>query len=308
MSLMSFLLTQAIRILRPLPGTRKDLPSQRRELERLSLLVRVPRGVRVRITRPPEPRGWWLTPPGAGRRGAIYYLHGGAYMIGSPYTHREMTGLLALYSRLPLFSLDYRLAPEHPFPAALEDAVSGYQALLEMGFPPQSIVLAGDSAGGGLCVSLMIALRDMGRPLPGGAALISPWTDLAGEGESMLTRRVQDPLFQPGDLPRTALNYLNGHDPRDPWISPVYANPRGLPPVLIQVGDHELLLSDSTRLHANFTRAGVQSKISIWPGMWHVFQAIGERMPESRRALREMAAFLAGRVYREAASQAPSSS
>jgi acetyl esterase/lipase len=199
---------------------------------------------------------------------------------------------------LRLFSLDYRLAPEHPFPAALEDARAGYLWLLDQGFQPERIALAGDSAGGGLSMALMLALRDEGLPLPAGAALISPWADLTGSGESVRSRLGLDPLFKPDDLPRAAQHYLNGHDPRHPLISPVFADPHDLPPVLIQVGDHELLLSDSTQLHANLVRAGVEAQLHIWPQLWHVFHAAGERMPESKQAIRELAEFLAWAVGR----------
>ncbi len=142
-------------------------------------------------------------------------------------------------------------------------------------------------------MSLLLALRSAGQRLPAAAALISPWADLAGTGESVRTRMGIDPLFSPADLPRAAAHYLNGQDARNPLISPVYADLHGLPPVLIQVGDQEILLSDSTRLYHALRKAGGLAELSIFPGLWHVFHSAGERMPESKRALQEMGSFLA---------------
>jgi epsilon-lactone hydrolase len=292
MSLMSQILHAAIRIVRPLPSTHWSVKRQRRQMNLLARLVRVPPGVEAAPVNAGGVKATWMIPREHHPERVILYLHGGAYMSGSPYTHREITGLLARYSRLRLLSLDYRLAPEHPFPAALDDARAGYTWLLEKGFQPWQIALAGDSAGGGLCVALLLALRDANQDLPAAAALISPWADLEGTGESTRTRVGIDPLFSPSDLPRAAAHYLNGRNPRHPLISPVYTSLDELPPMLIQVGDREILLSDSTRLYHNLRKAGGEGELSVWPGLWHVFQAMGERMPESKRALREMAAFL----------------
>jgi acetyl esterase/lipase len=260
------------------------------------MIVRVPPGVVAAAVDAGGVKAMWMLPRAYHNERVILYLHGGAYMVGSPNTHREISGLLARNAGLRLLSIDYRLAPEQPFPAALEDAHAAYAWLLSEGFQPGQIALAGDSAGGGLCMALMLALRDAGQPLPAAAALISPWADLAGTGESVRTRLGIDPLFSPADLPRAAAHYLNGHDPQNPLISPVYADLRGLPPVLIQVGDQEILLSDSTRLYHLLRRAGGEAELSIWPGLWHVFHAAGERMPESKRALQEMGRFLAREV------------
>jgi acetyl esterase/lipase len=297
MSLTSQLLHFAIRVLRPLPRTFWSVPRQRRQMETLSRIVRVPAGVKMEKVSAGGVKAWWLIPAVAQAQGMILYFHGGAYAVGSPFTHREITGLLARYAGLRLLSVDYRLAPENPFPAALEDARAAYAWLLEQGHDPARIVLAGDSAGGGLCMSLLLSLRADGLPLPAAAALISPWADLAGTGESVRTRVGIDPLFSPPDLPLAAAHYLNGHNPLDPLISPVYADLRGLPPVLIQVGDREILLSDSTRLYHSLRRSGGEAELSIFPGLWHVFQSAGERMPESKLALQEMGRFLAARAH-----------
>jgi epsilon-lactone hydrolase len=234
----------------------------------------------------------WLIPRQLRPGQAALYLHGGAYQIGSIRTHREIASYVARYSQAKVLLIEYRLAPEHPFPAALEDALAAYRWLLAQGFQAQNTALAGDSAGGGLAVATLLSLRDAHLPMPAAAALISPWADLLGTGESVHTRRKRDPLFTSRDLPAAARHYLNGHDPREPLISPIYARLDGLPPVLIQVGDEEILLSDSTRLADGLRRDQVPVEISIWPGQWHVFHAAGMRMPESKQAFIQMGAFL----------------
>jgi acetyl esterase/lipase len=222
----------------------------------------------------------------------VLYLHGGSYIMGSPSTHRLLAAELARACESPIFLPNYRLAPENPFPAALEDACAVYRQLLAKGFSPQHICIAGDSAGGGLTMATLLALRDAGDPLPSAAAVISPWTDLAATGETLRTREGMDPLFHAGYVPRWAAYYVGENDPRNPLISPVFADLHGLPPILIHVGDCEILLSDSTRLHENLLKAGSPSTLKIWDGMWHVFQAFAEFLPESCQALNEIAQFL----------------
>jgi monoterpene epsilon-lactone hydrolase len=292
MSLLSNLLRFTIWAIQPLPSTRWSITYQRTQLERLARLAHVPEDVVMQATNAGALKAAWFTPREHDPERVILYFHGGAYMIGSINTHREITALIARYASQRLLSVEYRLAPEHPYPAALEDAHSAYFWLIQQGYDPSKISLAGDSAGGGLCMSLMLSLRDAGDPLPAAAALLSPWADLAGAGESLRTRMGIDPLFHPSDLPRAAAHYLNGQDPRNPLISPVYANLHGLPPVLIQVGDQEILLSDATRLYHGLHRAGGEADLTVWPGLWHVFHAAGDRMQESKQALRELGAFL----------------
>lgn len=292
MSLQSRLLIEIIRRVHPLPGTDWTPARQRRMLERFAYLADRPTDVRVLPLRAAGMKAVWLVPRTVEPGQAVLYLHGGAYLVGSIRTHREIASYVARYSRARVLLVEYRLAPEHPFPAALEDALAAYRWLREQGFPPAGLALAGDSAGGGLAMAALLALRAAGEPLPAAEALISPWADLLGAGESVRTRLGRDPLFRPEDLLAAAKHYLDGHDAREPLISPVYADFSRLPPALIQVGDEELLLSDATRLAEGMRRDGAQARLSVWKGQWHVFQAAGMRMPESRKAFQEIGTFL----------------
>lgn len=181
-----------------------------------------------------------------------------------------------------------QLAPEWPFPAALDDAVLAYQYLLDSGVPHERIVVAGDSAGGGLAVSTLMSLRDRGTALPGVAVLMSPWTDLAGTGESMETRSEADPWLDPQEIRAGAGIYLGSADPKNPLASPLYADLHGLPPMLIQVGRDECLLDDSARLAERARAQGTDAALTVWDGMWHVFQAFAAQVPEAREAIREI--------------------
>jgi acetyl esterase/lipase len=220
----------------------------------------------------------------------ILYLHGGGYTTGSPRTHRALTGHLAVRCGARLFVPDYRLAPEHPFPAGLGDAVTAYRGLLGAGVGPGEIVIAGDSAGGGLAVATALRLRELGQPLPRALVLFSPLADLAREypdvpprGEVMLT---------PPWLRECARAYVAAGDPRDPLISPVSADLQGLPPTLIQVGTDELLLPDSRHLSERLQSAGVRAELHEFPGRWHVFQASAGVLADADRALDEVARFI----------------
>ncbi|GAC1398957.1 MAG: alpha/beta hydrolase [Chloroflexota bacterium] len=226
----------------------------------------------------------------------ILYLHGGAYIRGSFASHRPLAARLSAASRIRALVLSYRLAPEHPFPAALKDAVTAYRWLLASGTQPEHIVLAGDSAGGGLCVSTLLALRDAGHPLPSGAALMSPWLDLAATGESIQTRAEADPWLDSERLQGAGSAYLAGADPRDPLASPLYAHLRGLPPFLIHVGKDEILLDDSTRFAAKAREEDIDVTVRIWDDMWHVFQAFAEVVPQGEESIREIGAFLRKRT------------
>ncbi|NWF69848.1 MAG: alpha/beta hydrolase, partial [Chloroflexi bacterium] len=214
----------------------------------------------------------------------------GGYATGSIDSYLMVGATLAQTTGIKVLIPEYRLAPEHPFPAALEDALAAYRWLLRSGTTSQRIIFAGDSAGGGLAVAALSALRDAGAPLPRAAVLISPFVDLEGTGESLRTRAAADPYVKPED--KALLRYYIGsHDPRHPLLSPLYADLRGLPPLLIHVGDDEILLSDSTRLAEKATDAGVDVTLKIWPGMWHVFHFFAPLLPEARQALAEMGAY-----------------
>jgi acetyl esterase/lipase len=193
--------------------------------------------------------------------------------------------------------LDYRLAPEHLFPAAVEDATAAYRWLLAQGIQPERIVIAGDSAGGGLTLATALALRDAADPLPAALVCIAPWTDLAATGASLKTRARLDPSLSPNGIAAAGLRYVGPDgDARAPLASPLYANLRGLPPLLIQVGDHEILLDDSKRLAERARAAGVNVTLEIWPEMWHVFQALAGYLPESDRAIAKIGSYMRARL------------
>jgi acetyl esterase/lipase len=237
----------------------------------------------------------WLLPHDPDWNGTLLYLHGGGYIVCGPDTHRPMVATLARRAKARALLIDYRLAPEHPFPAAVEDALKAYRWLIAQGTPPESIAVAGDSAGGGLTLSLLLALRDAGDPLPAGAALLSPWTDLAMSGWTHLTHRKRDPMLSVEGALLAARHYLGGTSPTDPLASPLYGRFDGLPPLLIHVGGNEILLDDSLRLAERARAAGVSVEIKVWPDLPHVFQA-ARFLPEARASLALVAAFLKGRM------------
>jgi acetyl esterase/lipase len=238
----------------------------------------------------------WLVPSGAVGDEVILYLHGGAYTAGSCASHRNAVSHIARAAGIRLLLPEYRLAPEHPFPAALEDGLAAWRWLLERGMRPEKVILAGDSAGGGLALAVMVAARDEGLPLPGAASLISAWTDLAATGGSLKSRNDKDPWFDADEIAPMARNYHQETDPKNPLVSPLYAALDGLPPLMLQVGDHEVLLSDTTRVAEKAREAGVDVTLRVWPGMWHVWHFFVGRMPEAKQAILEMAAFIEARM------------
>lgn len=251
-----------------------------------------PRGVGFREDRLGDVPGEWAesaAPGGGSARTTLLYLHGGGFVACSPRTHRPITGWFAL-NGFRVFVPDYRLAPEHPFPAAIEDAVAAWRALRSRVAGP--IVVAGDSAGGTLALALMLALRDAGEALPAGAALFSPATDMTGTGGSVQGNRMRDAMFYPEVLPPLAAAYLAGADPRTPLASPLYADLAGLPPLLLHVGEREILRDDSTRLAERARAAGVAAEVEVWPVVPHVWQFAHATVPEARRSLRAAAEFL----------------
>ena len=235
----------------------------------------------------------WLTPPMVGDQRTILYLHGGGYVLGSCASHRAWVSHIAHAAHARVLLLDYRLAPEHPFPAAVDDAVAAYRWLLAEGVDPHNLVIAGDSAGGGLALAVLLTVRNAGDPLPAAAALISPWTDLAMTGKSMKTRAWADPMLKPTAFAAVVQHYCGEPSSQHPLISPLYADLHGLPPMLIHVGNCEVLLDDSTRLAERARTAGVETTINVWGGMWHVFHAaVVDGIHESRVAIAEMGQFI----------------
>ena len=234
----------------------------------------------------------WLVPDGCDDAPLLYYLHGGAYIVGSPATHRRLVSYIARSSGMRAVLADYRLAPEHRYPAQLEDSLTVWHALTKSGFDPGQIAIGGDSAGGNLSVAMMLALRDAGELLPAACFLISPWLDLAGDGESHRTRSSHDPWFTPEKMPSLVANFCDPTQVYEPLVSPVHADVTGFPPTFIQVGDHEILLSDSTRLADNIRASDGRVDLHVWPDMWHVFQYFIGQMPESRKAIEDIGRFL----------------
>lgn len=272
------------------------MPERRARLDRLGGAIAAADGVRI----VPEPidgvYAEWLVPAGAAEDEVVLYLHGGAYTAGSCASHRNAVSHIARAAGIRLLMPEYRLAPEHPFPAALEDGLAAYRWLLERGTDPRKVILAGDSAGGGLALAVMVAARDEGMPLPGAASLISAWTDLAATGGSLKSRNDKDPWFDADEIAPMARHYHQDTDPRHPLVSPLYASLEGLPPLMLQVGDHEVLLNDSTRVAEKAREAGVDVTLRVWPAMWHVWHFFVGRMPEAKQAILEMAAFMEARM------------
>ena len=222
----------------------------------------------------------------------ILFLHGGGYVTGSPALYRHVTWRLAAATAARVAAIDYRLAPEHPFPAALDDAVAAWHGLLDEGSDPQRIAVLGDSAGGGLAVALTLRLRDERAPLPAAIVALSPWVDLALTGRSLRDNAAADPMQNAADLPGVTALYLAGADPRHPYASPLYGDLAGLPPSLIQVGSDEILLDDAVRLAARMPSA----ELEIWPRMPHVWHVLVPLIPEAARAIARIGDFLRQRA------------
>jgi len=234
----------------------------------------------------------WSTSPAADASRAILFLHGGGYISGSIESHRPLATAIGRAAGARTLALGYRRAPEHPFPAAVEDVISGYRFLLEQGLAPGRIAIAGDSAGGGLTIALMVAARDRGLPLPSCGWCISPWVDLENTGQTMSTKAAVDPLIQKPYLMELAKSYLGAASPRTPLASPIFADLRGLPPVLIQVGSAETLLDDSVRLAGALGCADVVVTLEVWPDMIHAFPLFHEQVAAARRAIERAGAFI----------------
>ncbi len=238
----------------------------------------------------------WIRVDGASGEGVVLYLHGGGYCIGSIATHRAMATRFAAAGRARVLDVDYRLAPEHPHPAAVDDAVAAYRWLLGTGVAPEHVVIGGDSAGGGLVVATLVALRDGGDPLPAGGFCLSPWVDLECAGETFDTKADVDPMCSREGLREMAAAYAGDHDLRAPLVSPVHADLAGLPPLLIHVGTAETLLDDSVRLAERARAAGVEVHLEAWDDLVHVFQAFAPVVPEAVEAIEGIGAFVQERL------------
>lgn len=234
----------------------------------------------------------WVSTPNGDPGRAILYLHGGGYVIGSINTHRALAARLARAAKARVLVIDYRLAPEHPHPAAVEDSVAAYRGMLGQGLKPARIVVAGDSAGGGLTVATLVAIRDAKLPLPAAGACLSPWVDLEGVGASMATKADADPIVQKAGIEQMAAAYLAGKDPRTPLAAPLYADLTGLPPLLIQVGTAETLLDDASRLAERARKAGVAVSYEASEDMIHVWHLFASMLDEGQEAIDRIGEFV----------------
>ena len=234
----------------------------------------------------------FVSAEGASSDTVTLYLHGGGYVIGSPRTHREFARRLSVASQAQVLVIDYRLAPEDPFPAPVEDAVSAYRWLLDEGYAPEKLSIAGDSAGGGLTAATLVSIRDQGLPLPACGVCLSPWVDMEGLGDSMTTRADRDPMVQKEGLVAMAGVYLADADPRSPLAAPMYADLSGLPPLLIQVGGSETLFDDAIRLDEKARAAGVETTFEEWEDMIHVWHIFAPMLDEGQEAIQRMAEFM----------------
>jgi epsilon-lactone hydrolase len=234
----------------------------------------------------------WIVPPEAASDRVILYLHGGGYVMGSIATHRATVARIARASKARALALEYRLAPEHPFPAAVEDSVAAYKWLLAQGYKPNKIVIAGDSAGGGLTLAALLSIRDSKLPMAAAGVAISPWADLEATGDSHKTRAHRDPMVGGNGLGGMAKHYIGKGDPKHPLASPIYADYKGVAPLLIQVGDAETLLDDSTRVAKRAKEHGVGVELEVWDDMIHVWHAFAKILPEGQQAIDKIGKFV----------------
>jgi len=277
---------------RPAPGGDLSIEEQRAGLEAGSTQFPLAEDVRCQPVEAGGIPAEWVTTPESVEERVICYLHGGGYVVGSINTHRELASRLARASKARVLILGYRLAPENPFPAAVEDSVTGYLWLVSSVVGPARVVIAGESAGGGLTVATLLALRDAGEPLPAAAVCISPWVDLECLGESIVTKADVDPLLQRDSLLMMARNYLGDADPRTPLASPIHADLTGLPPLLIQVGTAEVLLDDARRLAEKAESAGVEVVLEPWEDMIHMWHSFAAMLPEGQQAIDRIGEFV----------------
>jgi acetyl esterase/lipase len=269
-----------------------DYRQRRKDIDARGLQYGVAPDVAVEPVNANGIRAEWTSTPQADRDAALLYLHGGGFVIGSLDSHRHLVAEAGRAAKAYALALDYRLAPEHPFPAAVEDAVSGYRYLLSRGYKPGRIAVAGDSAGGGLVVSAMIAIRDAGLTQPGCGWCISPWVDLEAIGETMSTKAAEDPTVQRAGILDMAQLYLNGADPRSPLAAPIYADLSGVAPLLIQVGAAETLLDDAVRLAKAAGAADVRVDLQIRPEMVHVWHLFHPELKAGLRAIEQGGSFV----------------
>jgi len=287
-------LKQIIEVMRgrPVIGGRINVRAMRRNMEQMTAASPIPDGTKCTPIEADGVPCEWIEPFNASQERVLLYLHGGGYALGSIGTHRGHVARLAQAAGARALSVDYRLAPEHPFPAGLDDAKAAYRYLRASGIDASRIAIAGDSAGGGLTVAALVALRDEGDALPACAVLLSPWVDLEGIGDSSTGKADEDPMLELAGLQEMGRLYVADGDIRGPLAAPLYADLAGLPPLLIQVGTAELLLDDSTRLAERARAAGVDVDLEAWQDMIHVWQALAPLVPEATEAIAVIGQYL----------------
>lgn len=278
------------------PSDSLTIAERRAQYERAEKVFPTPPDVKVERVSAPAAPAEWLRPPGAVAGRVVLYLHGGGYVIGSPRSHRHLAAAIASAGGASGLLLDYRLAPEHPHPAAVDDAVGAYRWLLDQAVAPGHIVIAGDSAGGGLTVATLLALRDAGVALPAGGVCISPWVDLTCSGGSYGTKAEADPIVRRAGVEEMARAYLGTAAPRTPLASPLFADLRGLPPLLIHVGSDEVLLDDAVQLAERAKAAGVDTRLEVWDRMIHVWHWFLPMLDEAHSAVEAIGRFTRARV------------
>jgi len=271
-------------------GRSGDVEKERRFLDKMTSLTSS-RKLGRSVTVGGVPGEWQLPIKGEPER-TILYLHGGGYVLGSPDSHRDMVGAIADAAQARALILDYRLAPETPFPGAVEDAVAAYKALLDEGEAPEKIFIAGDSAGGGLTAATLVSIKDQGLPNPAGGVCLSPWADLTFSGASMNTKALDDAMLSKETLSWMGGLYLAGQDAGNPLASPIFADLSGLPPLLIQVGGDEVLLDDALALHEAGRSAGVDVTLEVWDQMMHVWHLMAMAVPEGKLAIKGIGEFM----------------
>ena len=268
------------------------IKEQRAKFDKISRMTKLAKDVEIKSQEVNGVSIEWITPPQARPDHIIFYLHGGGYTMGLNNSQRDFISRLGRAAGMQVLAVNYRLAPEHHFPAGLEDATSAYRWLLSKGNKSSGIIFAGESSGGGLALATLIFLRDAGDPLPACAVCYSPHTDLALTGESVKTKAKADVINRPFDVSGNAARYAGEYDLKDPLISPLYAPLQGLPPILIHVGTEDILLDDSTRFAEHARIAGVDVTLNIWPGMLHAFPLQAAFIPEARKAIEETAIYI----------------
>ena len=268
------------------------LAERRARLERLSSKMPLPREAKFEGVNADGVPAEWISMGDVRQDRIVLYFHGSGFIMGSVKTHRALTAHISNAAEARILSVDYRLAPEHPFPAAVEDGITAYRWLLKNGFSPDGIAVAGDSAGGALSVATMFALKDSEEKLPAACVCMSPVFDCALTGESMETRAAVDPMLQRDDLAFMFENYLGSADPKTPAASPLYGDLTGLPPMLIQAGNDEVLLDDSRRFAERARQMGVSIELDVWDEMPHVWQMAAGFVPEAQKAVKDIGSFL----------------